>query len=628
MQIKLFPDHVPTSQANQAAEMPSTVLPSGEQHAHAPASKASVSDTSPIEMLSARILVPEAMQEGFDKTLAKLNRKAANFGLPEITVLTQKTELYVRETMADGEYIHSKTRRFDPKNDPLKFPPLPTVIISEIDISYPIIQKNGWEIVGKLEAIQGSNLSYTYKHEDRNAVKATMDYSDCPINCEHCNIKQKRKESFILQNKESGEFKQVGTSCLEDFTGIDPAKALFLHKAFESFKVYNGDYDPEDNSALRKATSFALKTYIAAVSFLTEESGFVSRKTANEKLLLSTSDEAANMLLDGGKTDPKLWKKFCERYDFHAAQSDAISSWVSAKEMGSYDQFLSNLKRIFTQTDIKIFDSKQSAFAAAAVPMYLRDHAAKLEKSAQPASVHVGSPGDKISTALKIHGLKQFHNSFGLTTIVQLKDKDFNNIVWKTSACPDAIKSGQGKCIEATFKVKGHTQFRDENQTEITHLKVSAWLEHDIHLASAAVESPDGPTAQKTDAGAIYTPVREKNPTELAVAMAIKSEDMPLLRVAIGIEESLSRKWPGFPRRSAKISALENLENKAMHCLESGDQSDFTVFRTNTGMDCPEFLSKQDAIANLLTEIDKVPVLAREQTSPPKDNEIKQERNR
>ena len=42
-------------------------------------------------------------------------------------------------------------------------------------------------------------------------------YTGQPM-CEHCNSRRGRKDTYIVMNEETGEFKQVGKSCLKDFT--------------------------------------------------------------------------------------------------------------------------------------------------------------------------------------------------------------------------------------------------------------------------------------------------------------------------------------------------------------------------------------------------------------------------
>lgn len=53
-------------------------------------------------------------------------------------------------------------------------------------------------------------------------------YTSEPI-CEHCNSRRARKDTYIVMNQITGEFKQVGKSCLKDFTnGMDAAMILLL----------------------------------------------------------------------------------------------------------------------------------------------------------------------------------------------------------------------------------------------------------------------------------------------------------------------------------------------------------------------------------------------------------------
>jgi hypothetical protein len=43
--------------------------------------------------------------------------------------------------------------------------------------------------------------------------------------CEHCGLRRRRVETYLLEHR-SGRLAQVGTSCLRDFSGHDPGRAL------------------------------------------------------------------------------------------------------------------------------------------------------------------------------------------------------------------------------------------------------------------------------------------------------------------------------------------------------------------------------------------------------------------
>lgn len=59
-------------------------------------------------------------------------------------------------------------------------------------------------------------------------------YTSEPI-CEHCNSRRARKDTYIVMNQITGEFKQVGKSCLKDFTnGMDAAMISQYYSFFET----------------------------------------------------------------------------------------------------------------------------------------------------------------------------------------------------------------------------------------------------------------------------------------------------------------------------------------------------------------------------------------------------------
>jgi hypothetical protein len=87
--------------------------------------------------------------------------------------------------------------------------------------------------VGKV-AIEGWTFAARIDHsqETGNIIRALPnsgitipeDYRSTPsTRCDHCNTKRQRRDTFVLFNEQSGEFKQVGSTCLSDFLGVDAA---------------------------------------------------------------------------------------------------------------------------------------------------------------------------------------------------------------------------------------------------------------------------------------------------------------------------------------------------------------------------------------------------------------------
>lgn len=73
--------------------------------------------------------------------------------------------------------------------------------------------ESDYRIVAKRE----SDITSYYEEKDLSRFR------DC--SCEHCNISRRRETLFIVENKKTGELKQVGRNCLQKYTGV-PAKTL------------------------------------------------------------------------------------------------------------------------------------------------------------------------------------------------------------------------------------------------------------------------------------------------------------------------------------------------------------------------------------------------------------------
>ena len=80
---------------------------------------------------------------------------------------------------------------------------------------------NNWEFIASVEHTKNGNIFTGVQ----GVEVPERYYTGNPV-CEHCNSNRYRKYTYIVRNKETGEFKQVGKSCLKDFTHGMSAEAI------------------------------------------------------------------------------------------------------------------------------------------------------------------------------------------------------------------------------------------------------------------------------------------------------------------------------------------------------------------------------------------------------------------
>lgn len=79
-----------------------------------------------------------------------------------------------------------------------------------------------WEFIATIEHSKPINIIRSFRPE----VEIPESYYTADTRCDHCNTKRNRKDTYLIRNTVNGEFKQVGKTCLKDFTKGLSAEAV------------------------------------------------------------------------------------------------------------------------------------------------------------------------------------------------------------------------------------------------------------------------------------------------------------------------------------------------------------------------------------------------------------------
>jgi superfamily I DNA/RNA helicase len=125
----------------------------------------------------------------------------------------------------------------------------------KVAIFFDPIRAGGWELVG---VIKRTGAKYAIERVGADSI--SDHFLDDPENCEHCQTRRHRIETFILRDT-GGAYKQVGSSCIHEFLGDKPE---VRHFESSQFRQFNSEAARELTSYLEQLPQFDHEAFKAA----------------------------------------------------------------------------------------------------------------------------------------------------------------------------------------------------------------------------------------------------------------------------------------------------------------------------------------------------------------------------
>ena len=338
---------------------------------------------------------------------------------------------------------------------------------------------NDWLFVASVEHTEKGNIFAKAMTE----VEIPERYRASNPICEHCNSNRTRTATFIIMNTTTGEFKQVGKSCLMDFTnGLSANAAAWFASLKEVFK--------EAEEAPLSSCGYSERYYDTAelLSYAAEvirKFGYVKTDHSGQSTKERTMDF---LMVNKGLTkwmpedEINRIKRDMEKVNFNPDSAEAkemvntASSWISAQEASN--DYLHNLK---TVCSLKYNPWNRIGILVSLFPTFNRDLEVQAKKAEAEAkakaeaqtSNHNGKIGDRIQVNVQsVKCLTSWENCFGYypttTYLYKITDQNGNVYTWKTSTFLNEDNLPQ----MITGTVKEHSEFRGVKQTALTRCKI------------------------------------------------------------------------------------------------------------------------------------------------------------
>lgn len=425
------------------------------------------------EVLHATVRVPDGSMGRFYKELERLNKKCAEYNLQEIKILSEQKAAYQRVTQLVSTRSETYESTLVPvgSNADLSKPDAEYVLLNSIEIEYQNISNGPWSILGDVKLLEdGTPIGLTYRQTDE-VLKyvSNLDHHKDGVQCDHCQVQRNRNQGFMVINNETGEIKTVGTTCLEEYTGISPAAALFLAKMYQRFTV---TYEKDIERGAPPSDVYSVRDFLVATLIAARLYGYVSVSKANETGKQPTWQLADNLLSGAWKYGRSL---FDDRYFYYQPEIEKALENIQSKEPDS--PYMVNLLAISKQALVSK-EATQLKILAGVVQNYLISQISKTFEN----SVHVGQVKDKITANLRFYSSTSFVNEYGGGHNITLIDDEGNKIRWKTASPPREFVSVEGGYHKCTFTVKSHGDYKSDLCTEVLRLKIIDTIEPPVYL--------------------------------------------------------------------------------------------------------------------------------------------------
>jgi len=357
--------------------------------------------------------------------LEKLNKRATKLGLDNVTCSWGKAYLEQDHLM------------------------IPVSVIGPLDVSF-----NGWKFIATLQHLPtGENIIRSISDE----FEVPKQFRTAGSDCQHCNSKRYRKDTYLVRDTTTGVILQVGSTCIKDFLGGNSPDNILNRASFIAELVSYMEGCSGGGSGERV---YHIESFLAMTSACIRDHGWVSKKTAYENDSMSTAAWVANNF------DPPIgFKDGSTITEDDMALAASATEWVeniSDEECESSD-YLFNIRAIARSGMVGY---RTFGFAASIIPAYNRNLEAKSVKN---VSRHVGTIKKREVFDLTLNRHFSYDSMYGTLHKYIFSDEDGNKLVWSTSTAHSMV---EGKRYRVNGTVKDHTEYKGTPNTILARCKI------------------------------------------------------------------------------------------------------------------------------------------------------------
>ncbi len=386
--------------------------------------------------------IPYGNIDKLNQRLDKLNRKAKKLlGIENCFTLDVSEKVELREVRINSS-----------KKILIKYGEI--YINAKIDLDQKI-KLNDWHFFGTIEHFTKRNiihLSPTYFNAHIPAEFKTVNPE-----CNHCQTIRNRKDTYLIVNN-NGQFKQVGKTCLTDFTGHKSAEAIvkFLHHVTDltSKIADNDDYFGYGGSAYIEVANF-----LPHVAQSVIDCGWHSMTKVKNEGGISTRDDALNNYNDAKEPSQKALNLSEKALNWILSQSDKV------------DNMTPYMYKLYSIAEFGAMEYRNLGIVASLIGTYMREIEHKKLTEKLQVSVYVGELKERLNfNRLECISVKFWPCKYNGTKYANMfRDDDGNIFLWDTPTYD--FSEDVGNFFSGKATIKKHKEFNGIKQTWLARCK-------------------------------------------------------------------------------------------------------------------------------------------------------------
>ena len=338
-----------------------------------------------------------------------------------------------------------------------------------------------WSFVATIDHHEQGNIIRAYNTE----LEIPERYKTCGPTCEHCQKIRSRKDTYLIYNNETQEFKQVGKNCMNEYTnGLDAEQVTLLCSMYEKLES-SGYYSGSSYTRymdVKKTLRYAFECFRhfgyekAWDDYGDRSQNRTTRERVSDYMTLFESPSRLSTAMKERLEQEVAEAHFNPESEYATKSSEDAIAWITSTKEWSND-YLRNLYIICSEAYQEYRNFGILVSMPAAYDRHLKDIAyqekKKAEREADPRmnSQHVGQPGERITITCKtFEFVKSFDSEWGMSHLYKFTDENDNVFSWFSSNYVD-LDEVEVKTIKGT--VKGHSEYNGMKETQMTRCKVN-----------------------------------------------------------------------------------------------------------------------------------------------------------